>query len=86
MKTIPQRTCIVCKQKGDKSNFVRIVKTPSGEIAIDKTGKLNGRGAYVCDNIECIKKAQKTHALNRAFKCEISDEVYQKLVEDYGKN
>ncbi len=86
MKTIPQRTCIVCKQKGDKSNFVRIVKTPSGEIAIDKTGKLNGRGAYVCDNIECIKKVQKTHALNRAFKCEISDEVYQKLVEDYGKN
>ena len=86
MKTIPQRTCIVCRQKGDKSNFVRIVKTPSGEIAIDKTGKLNGRGAYVCDNIECIKKAQKTHALNRAFKCEISDEVYQKLVEDYGKN
>lgn len=86
MKTIPQRTCIVCKQKGDKSNFVRIVKTPSGEITIDKTGKLNGRGAYVCDNIECIKKAQKTHALNRAFKCEISDEVYQKLVEDYGKN
>ena len=86
MKTIPQRTCIVCRQKGDKSNFVRIVKTPSGEITIDKTGKLNGRGAYVCDNIECIKKAQKTHALNRAFKCEISDEVYQKLVEDYGKN
>lgn len=85
MKKIPERTCIVCRNKGDKSHFIRIVKTQNG-IFLDKTGKLAGRGAYICDNPECVAKCKKTRAINRAFKQEISEETYNKLVEDYGQN
>ena len=85
MKKIQERTCIVCRAKADKKQFVRIVKKTDGDIVLDKTGKVNGRGAYVCANIECIKKCQKTHALNRVFKQEISDEIYNRLIEEYNE-
>lgn len=85
MKKIPERTCIVCRAKGDKSSFIRIVKTQNG-IFLDKTGKLAGRGAYLCDKLECLQKCKKTHALNRAFKQEISEETYNQLLENYGQN
>ena len=80
MKKTPERTCIVCRKKGDKRDFVRVVKTSNGEIVLDKTGKLNGRGAYICKSKECMEKCKKTHALERAFKQEISDETYDKLL------
>lgn len=83
MLAAPQRTCIVCRKKGDKKDFARVVKTPQGEFVLDKTGKANGRGAYVCNNQECIEKCQKTHALSRVFKQEISAEIYQKLIAEY---
>ena len=87
MKVIPQRTCVVCKSKQDKNNLVRIVKTPEGKIVLDKTGKVNGRGAYICNNISCIEKCAKTHALNRAFKQEITAEAYNMLIKEYnGQN
>ena len=80
MKNNPQRTCIACRKKGDKRDFIRVVKTPEGNFVLDKTGKINGRGAYVCNSSECIAKCKKTHALDRAFKQEISDQIYDKLI------
>ena len=79
-KKQPQRMCIACRQMKDKKELVRFVK--SGEnVCLDKTGKQAGRGAYVCDSPECITKCIKTRALNRAFKANISEDVYNKLKE-----
>ena len=83
MKNNPQRTCIVCRKKADKKDFVRVVKTPDGNFVLDKTGKVNGRGAYVCNQADCIEKCKKTHALSRAFKQEISAEIYDKIILEY---
>ena len=85
MKKIPERTCIVCRTKKDKSEFIRIVKTKE-DIVLDKTGKVAGRGAYICDSLECINKCKKTHALNRAFKQEVSEQTYTDLVNNYEQN
>lgn len=85
MKKIPERTCIVCRKKGDKSSFIRIVKTKDS-IVLDKTGKVAGRGAYICDSIECINKCKKTHALNRAFKQEVCEQTYTDLISSYEQN
>ena len=85
MKTIPERTCIVCRKKGSKNSFIRVVKNANG-ICLDKTGKVSGRGAYICDSAECLAKCKKTHALNRAFKQEIPEEVYTNLINSYEQN
>lgn len=79
MKKIPQRTCAGCNIKKDKRDFIRIVKNKNGEISIDKTGKMPGRGAYLCDNVECLEKAIKTKRIERAFEEKIDDEIYEKL-------
>ena len=76
------RMCIVCRERSDKKELVRVVNNKNGEIFLDKTGKANGRGAYVCKSKECFDKLKKTRALNRAFKCEIPLEVYEKLGEE----
>ena len=76
MKKIPQRTCIGCKEKKD---LIRIVKDKEGNITLDKTGRSNGRGAYICDNIQCLEKAIKTKALARTFEMEIEETVYNEL-------
>lgn len=78
----PSRTCIVCRQVKNKNELIRIVKTPEGEFHIDFTGRLNGRGAYICDNPECLEKLIKSKALNRTFKCEVSSDVYLRLKEE----
>lgn len=79
MKKIPQRTCVGCNIKKNKRDFIRIVKNKNGEISIDKTGKMPGRGAYLCDNVECLEKAIKTKRIERAFEEKIDDEIYEKL-------
>lgn len=79
MKKIPQRTCMGCNTKKDKKDFIRIVKNKDGEVNIDKTGKMPGRGAYLCDNIECLEKAIKTKRIEKTFELKIEDEIYQKL-------
>ena len=79
MKSIPQRTCIGCNTKKDKKDLIRVVKNKNNEINIDKTGKLEGRGAYICDNIECLEKAIKTKRLERTFEMKISEEIYENL-------
>ncbi len=79
MKKQPQRTCIGCNTKKDKKNLVRIVKNNKGEISIDKIGKADGRGAYICENIECLEKAEKSKRLERVFEMEINEEIYKEL-------
>lgn len=79
MKTVKERTCIVCRKKGQKQDFLRIVKTPQNTIIVDQSHKANGRGAYVCKNLDCITKCQKTKALNRAFKTEVGEQIYSDI-------
>jgi len=79
LKSIPQRTCIGCNVKKDKNDFIRIVKDNQNNISIDRTGKANGRGAYICDNIECLEKAIKNKKIEKSFKMEINNEVYENL-------
>ena len=79
MKTIPQRTCIGCNIKKDKKDFIRIVKDNQNNISIDRTGKANGRGAYICDNIDCLEKAIKNNRIEKSFKMQIDESVYENL-------
>ena len=79
MKNLPKRTCIGCNEVKLKKELIRVVKNKDGEISIDKTGKANGRGAYLCDNIECLEKAIKTKRLERSFETQISNEIYDEL-------
>lgn len=85
MKKIPQRSCVVCKIKKDKKELIRIVKNKNNEINIDKTGKLEGRGAYICDSMNCFEKNKKSKALERALEAELSDEIYENLRERLNK-
>lgn len=75
------RTCIACREEFKKHQLIRIVRTPEGLYVVDKTGKMNGRGTYICTNKECLKKLIKNKLLNRAFKTAISDEVYKAVEE-----
>lgn len=86
MKNIPQRTCIGCNEKKDKKDFIRIVKDNENNISIDRTGKANGRGAYICDNIECLEKAIKNKKIEKSFKMSIDENIYQKLRELINNN
>ena len=80
-KKIPMRQCLGCREMKPKKELIRVVKSPEGEISLDFKGKANGRGAYVCPNAACLKKAVKAHARERAFSCQIPQEVYEALDE-----
>ena len=79
MKKLPQRTCMGCNSKKDKKDLIRIVKNKEGVISIDKTGKANGRGAYICNELECLEKAMKSKRLEKVFETKISEEIYENL-------
>ena len=79
MKKIPQRTCLGCNETKDKKELIRIVKQSDGKIFIDKTGKANGRGAYICNNVECLEKAIKSKRLEKNFQTKIDNEIYENL-------
>ena len=79
MKNVPQRTCIGCNSQKDKKDLIRIVKNKEGIITVDRTGKAQGRGAYICDNIECLEKAIKTKRLERSLKEKIDSKIYESL-------
>ena len=84
-KKTPQRMCIACRASKDKKDLIRIVKTES-TFALDKTGKLNGRGSYVCNNQECMEKVIKNRILNKIFKTNINQDVYDNLKENFFGN
>ena len=79
MKKIVQRMCIGCNEKKDKRELIRIVLNKTGDISIDKTGKQEGRGAYICDNIDCLEKAIKSKRLEKSFEIKIDEQIYDKL-------
>lgn len=81
-KKIPMRQCLGCREHKPKKELIRVVRSPEGEISLDFRGKANGRGAYVCPNGECLKKAIKAKALERAFSAPIPEEVYSQLREE----
>lgn len=78
-KKIPMRQCVGCREMHPKRELIRVVKSKEGEISLDFNGKLPGRGAYICPVGECLARARKSKALERAFSCKISDEVYDAL-------
>lgn len=79
MKKQPQRTCMGCNQKKDKNQLIRIVKNKDNEISIDRTGKKEGRGAYICDDIKCLERLIKSKRLEKIFEMTISQEIYESL-------
>ena len=79
MKNIPLRTCMGCNEKKPKKELVRIVKNKEGQIFLDKTGKLDGRGAYICDSIDCLEKVIKSKRLEKVLEVNISEEIYNNL-------
>lgn len=81
VKKKPLRQCLGCGQMIDKRELVRVIRTPEETYVLDETGKLNGRGAYVCPNAQCMKKVIKNKGLDRAFKVAVAAEVYQMLEE-----
>ena len=83
LKKIPMRRCLGCMESKPKKELIRIVKSQDGIISIDKTGKLNGRGAYFCDNKDCLDKLIKSGRLNKEFEMQISNETYEKLIKEY---
>jgi len=80
----PQRTCIACRRTLDKQELCRVVRKPDGEIVLDVTGRLAGRGAYLCQDAACLRKALKNHSLERALKQPLSDEIKEELLNRYG--
>lgn len=78
-KKIPMRKCTGCNEMKPKKELVRIVRSPEGEISMDLTGKKSGRGAYICKDIKCLNAARKAKRLERAFECNVPEEVYDRL-------
>ena len=81
-KKIPERQCMGCNERFPKSQLLRVVRDPAGEVSLDFTGKKSGRGAYICKNVACLKKAQKTKRLSRVLECDIPDTVFAAMEEE----
>jgi len=82
-KKIPMRQCVGCGEMKNKKDLIRVIKTPEDAILLDATGKQNGRGAYICNDKECMIKAQKSKGLERSFKQSISKEIYDELLKEF---
>ena len=80
VKKIPMRKCIGCQQMKQKNELVRVVHSKDGEMSVDLTGKKSGRGAYICHSKACFEKARKTRQIERAFKTNVPDEIYNELL------
>ena len=80
-RKVPMRKCLGCGEMKDKRELVRVVRSKEGEISLDVTGKKPGRGAYICKSVDCLKQAEKTKRLERAFSARIEPEMYEALRE-----
>ncbi len=81
-KKIPTRRCLGCGEHFPKAELIRVLRTPTGEVVLDLTGKCNGRGAYICKSLACFKKARKGRRFETALECTVSDEVYARMEEE----
>lgn len=82
-KKIPLRQCVGCGEMKNKKEMMRVLRTAEGDICLDITGKKNGRGAYLCKNGECLKMARRNKGLERSFKMNIPNEVYDNLEKEF---
>ena len=81
-KKIPQRQCMGCRERKAKKEMIRVVRGTDGSVSLDFSGKLNGRGAYICPQPECLKKARKAKSLDRSLEVPIPEEVYARLAQE----
>ena len=82
VKKIPMRRCVGCNEHKPKAELLRVVRDPEGGISLDFKGKKSGRGAYICRDVKCLKKARKSHRIDRDLECVISDEVYDAMEQE----
>ena len=85
-KKIPMRQCMGCRERKAKREMLRVVRGTDGVVSLDFSGKLNGRGAYVCPDPECLKKAQKSRALERCLETDIPQDVYDRMIKEMEAN
>ncbi len=85
-KKIPQRQCMGCRERKAKRELIRVVRTPEGSVNLDFGGKMNGRGAYLCPQMDCLKKAIRAKSLARSLEVEIPEEVYVRLEKEMEAN
>ena len=85
-KKIPQRQCMGCRERKAKKELIRVVRGTDGTVSLDFSGKLNGRGAYLCPDPECLKKARRAKSLERSLEVPIPDQVYDRLEQEMGAN
>ena len=81
-KKIPQRQCMGCRERKPKREMIRVVRGTDGTVSLDFGGKMNGRGAYICPDAECLKKALRSKALDRSLEVTIPEEVYDRLSKE----
>ena len=81
-RKLPIRRCTGCGEHFPKNTLIRVLRTPEGEIVLDLTGKRSGRGAYICKNRECLKKARRASRLSASLECSISSEIYDRLEQE----
>lgn len=82
VKKTPTRRCTGCGEHFPKNTLIRVLRTPEGEITLDLTGKKSGRGAYICKNAVCLKKARKSRRIESSLECQISEELYNRMEEE----
>ncbi len=86
VKKIPMRMCLGCNEMKPKKELIRVVRSAEGEISLDLTGKKNGRGAYICQSIDCLRAARKARRLEKSFQCRIDDSVYDSMEGELSEN
>ena len=84
-KKIPTRKCVGCGEMRDKKEMIRVIKIPEGEICLDVTGRANGRGAYICNSAECLKKAVKNRGLEKSLKAQIPGDILEQMNKELGE-
>ena len=81
-KKVPMRRCLGCAEHFPKSDLIRVLRTPSGDVVLDLSGKMSGRGAYICKSLACFKKARKSGRISTSLECPIPAEVYDRMEEE----
>ena len=82
VRKTPTRRCVGCGEHFPKNTLIRVLRTPEGEVTLDLTGKMSGRGAYICKNAACFKKARKSKRIETSLDCRISEELYNRMEEE----
>jgi predicted RNA-binding protein YlxR (DUF448 family) len=85
-RKIPERQCLGCNEHKPKAELLRVVRTPEGTVSLDFKGKMNGRGAYICKDLGCLKKARKSGRIARSLECEIPEEVFDAMERELEEN